>query len=387
MRRQAWIAAAVALAAAAPTGAGGEPVYGLQGSQADARLMQVDPATLAPRGRSLRVGGFSAERAFSPDGSSLALVSQERPVLRFVDLERMRATGQAKLAEEGEVQWLRWTERGIVALVDPRSGGSRLVWLDPGLRKVIRALRYRGELVDPRLAAGRIVAVEWPARGIGPVRLNVVEPDGRARSIRVDRIAGGWQRRGSAVVRMAEPGLAIDRAAERAWLADADGEICEVVLDSLAVACRAVRTTAAVAKETGPWSRRQLTLVADGTLALSGWEKRVAGPRAAKSIGLWLVDTGTWRRRLLDREIDSFRFAGGVVVGVRRNGVTAYGPDGSRRYGIDDPLAQFGVVSTAGSHLYVPLVNERTLVADLASGRVLRRVAGGVRPFQDDDTW
>ena len=185
------------------------------------------------------------------------------------------------------------------------------------------------------------------------------------------------------MVRMAEPGLAIDRDGERAWLADGDGEICEVTLDSLAVRCNAVRT---LAKNGAPWSRRQLKLIAPGTLALSGWEKPTAGPRAAKSIGLWLVDTGTWRRRMLDRGIGSFRFAGGVIVGERRNGVTAYDPAGALRYRLEERL-QLGVLSTAGPYLYVPRADRRTVVAELATGRVLGRPTAQATPFQELDTW
>jgi len=225
--------------------------------------------------------------------------------------------------------------------------------------------------------------VEWPGGRVGPVRLNVIDADGRARSIRVDRIRGGWARTGNDVVRMAEPGLAIDPEGERAWLADADGEICEVVLDSLAVRCNTVRT---LAKTGAPWSRRQLKLVAEGTLALSGWEKPEVGPRAARSIGLWLVDTTTWRRRLLDHEIGSFRFAGGVIVGVRRGGVTAYGPAGALRYRVEE-LEQLGVISTAGPYLYIPRLDRRTVVVVLATGRVLGRPAGTAQPFQELDTW
>ena len=310
MVRRLCVAAFAALAVTMPANGGGDPSYGLAGSQAAATLSRVDPATLRPAGRQLRVGVFNADRAVSPDGSTLALVSQERPVVRFVDLGEMRAAGEARLADEGEVQWLRWTARDLVALVDlPR--GSLLVWLDPATRKVTRTLRYGGELVDPKLGAnGRIVAVEWPSGRVGPIRLNVIEPDGRARSILVERIAGGWQRRGGEVVRMAEPGLAVGQDGERGWLADGDGEICAVELDSLAVVCRSLRAPAAVTKSGSPWSRRQLKLVAPGTLALSGWEKPTAGPRAAKAVGLWLVDTTTWERRLIDREIDSFRLAG-----------------------------------------------------------------------------
>ncbi len=384
--RRVCLAVAAALALAVSASGGGEARYGLSGSQADATLSQVDPATLRPVGQPLRVGAFNADRAFAPDGSTLALVSQERPVVRFVELGEMRATGQATIAPEGEVQWLRWPVGGLVALVDlPR--GSMLVWLDPSTRKVTRSLRYRGELVDPKLgASGRIVAVEWPSGRVGPIRLNVIDPDGRARSTHVERIAGGWQRRNGEVVRMAEPGLAVDPDGERAWLADGDGEICEVELDSLVVVCRSLRAPAAVTKSGSPWSRRQLKLVAPGTLALSGWEKPTAGPRAAKAVGLWLVDTTTSERRLIDREIDSFRLAGGRIVGVRRGGVSAYGTAGAKRYGIEEPL-QLGVISTTGAYLYVPRTDGRTVVAELATGRVLRRVVGGVEPFQDSDTW
>lgn len=382
MARRAVVAAVAALATAGSASGGSGTLYGLQGSQADGRLVRVNPTTLRTLGPALRVGAFTAERALSPDGRTIALVSQQRPVVRLVDLERLRVLGDARLADEGEIHALRWTERGLVAVVDPPRG-SKLVWLDPERRRVTRVLRYRGELADFRLAAGRIVVVEWPAGRVGPVRLNVVDSDGRARSIRVDRIAGGWARRGNDVVRVAEPGLAVDPAGERAWLADADGEICEVALESLSVRCNVVRTLAKVGT---PWSRRQLKLVAEGTLALSGWEKPEAGPRAARSIGLWLVDTSTWRRRLVDRGIDSFRFAGGVVVGVRRNGVTAYDPTGALRYRIEEPL-QLGVISTAGPYLYVPRADDRTVVADLATGRVLGRPPARALPFQDPDTW
>jgi len=374
--------ALVALAAAVPGGAAAEQYWGLSWSQGSATLHRVDPVRLTPHGASLALGSFNADRSFSPDGSTLAVLARDRPVVRFVDLEQMRVLGEARLADEGEVHVLRWTPRGLVAVVDP-ARGSKLVWLDPEQRRITRALRYRGELADFRLAAGRIAVLEWPSGVVGAVRLNVIDADGRARSIRVDRIRGGWARKGNDVVRMAEPGLAIDPDGERAWLADADGEVCEVVLDSLAVRCNTVRT---LAKTGAPWSRRQLKFVGDGTLALSGWEKPERGPRAARSIGLWLVDTSTWRRRLLDREIGSFRFAGGVVVGVRRNGVTAYDPAGALRYRVEEPL-QLGVCSTTGPYLYVPATDKHTLVVDLATGRVLGRPAATAQPFQELDTW
>lgn len=377
-------AAATALAALALPAASAAPerYWGLSYSQNSVTLHRVDPVRLKPLGASLALGLFDSERAVSPDGSTLAVTARDRPVVRFVDLERMRVLGEARLAVAGEVHVLRWTLRGLVAVVDPPAG-SKLVWVDPERRRVTRVLRYRGELADFRLASERIAVVEWPGSRVGPVRLNVIDADGRARSIRVDRIRGGWARRGSEVVRMAEPGLALDPEGERAWLADADGEICEVVLDSLAVRCNIVRTPA---KTAAPWSRRQLKLVADGTLALSGWEKPDPGPRAARSIGLWLVDLSTWRKRLVDRGIGSFRFAGGAVVGVRRNGVSAYGPTGSLRYRIEEQL-QLGVISTAGPYLYVPAADGRTLVAELATGQVRGRPAATAQPFQELDTW
>jgi hypothetical protein len=379
--RRVAVAALAALAVAVPVSGGGGTLFGLEGSQADGRLVRVNPTTLRTVGPALRIGNFTAERAISPDGQTIALVSQDRPAVRFVDLQRMRVVGVAELADEGDVHVLRWTERGLVAVVEPPRG-SLLVWLDPAQRRVTRVLRYRGELADFRLAAGRIAVLEWPGSRVGPVRLNVIDANGRARSVQVDRIRGGWARKGNEVVRMAEPGLAIDPAGERAWLADGDGEICEVDLDSLAVRCNTVRT---LAKTGAPWSRRQLKLVEDGTLALSGWEKPEQGPRAARSIGLWLVDTTTWRRRLVDRGVGSFRFAGGVIVGERRNGVTAYAPTGALRYRIEEPL-QLGVISTAGSYLYIPRLDRRTVVADLATGRVLGRPAGTATPFQELDT-
>ena len=377
---------AVLMAAALTTGAGGagETYWGVRYSQGNATLSRVDPVALRPLGPSLRLGGYSADRAISPDGSTLASVYQGLPIVRFVELERMRAVGDIRLADNAWVHELRWTDRGLVALVDPPRG-FRLVWLDPVQRRITRVLRYRGEPGDFRLAAGRIVVVEWPAGRVGPVRLNVVDADGRARSTLVARIRGGWERKGTTatVTRRAEPGLAVDPDGKRAWLADADGEICEVTLDSLAIRCNTVRM---LAKTGAPWSRRQLKLVADGTLALSGWEKPTAGPRAARSIGLWLVDTSTWRRRLLDSGTGSFRSGRGVVVGVRLGGVSAYGVDGARRYRIEEP-SQLGVISTTGPFLYVPRTDGRTVVAELATGKVLGSPRADANPFQDLDTW
>ena len=81
--RRVCLAVAAALALAVSASGGGEARYGLSGSQADVTLSQVDPATLRPVGQPLRVGAFNADRAFAPDGSTLALVSQERPVVRL----------------------------------------------------------------------------------------------------------------------------------------------------------------------------------------------------------------------------------------------------------------------------------------------------------------
>ena len=385
MARPVVCASAAALVVALLAGAAAaasRPFWGVSGSNADATLTLVDPMTLRGFGPGVRLGDFSGERALSTGETTLAIAAQEQPVVRLVDLGRRRVLGDVRLAEEGEIQVLRWTRGRLVALVDT-ARGSRLVWVDPDARRVIRILRYRGELADFRLAGGRIAVVEWPSGRVGPVRLDVIDPDGRARSIRVDRIRGGWARQGSEVERQAEPALAIDPAGERAWLADADGEICEVALGSLAVRCHVVRT---LAKGGAPWSRRQLRLVAPGTLALSGWEKPERGPQAARSIGLWLIDTETRRRRLVHRGIDSFRFAGGLVVGVRRGGVSAYDAAGALRYRIEEPL-QLGVVHTTGPYLYVPRADDRTVVAELASGRVLGRPRARARPFQELDTW
>ena len=105
-----------------------------------------------------------------------------------------------------------------------------------------------------------------------------------------------------------------------------------------------------------------------------------------RAIGLWLLDTETRRRRLVHRGIDSFRFAGDLVVGLRRGGVSAYDPVGTLRYRIEEPQ-QLGVVNTAGPYLYVPRADGRTAVAELATGRVLGRPTARATPLQDGDTW
>jgi len=66
--------------------------------------------------------------------------------------------------------------------------------------------------------------------------------------------------------------------------------------------------------------------------------------------------------------------------------VTAYDSTGALRYRLEEPL-QLGVNSTAGLYLYVPRTDGRTVVAELATGRVLGRPAGAANPFQELDTW
>src|SRR5688500_2045470 len=107
--RRLAVAALAALAVAVPASGGGGTHFGLQGSQADGRLVRVNPTTLRTLDPSLRVGNFTAERAISPDGRTIALVSQDRPIVRLVDLGRMRVLGGAELAAEGDVHVLRWT--------------------------------------------------------------------------------------------------------------------------------------------------------------------------------------------------------------------------------------------------------------------------------------
>lgn len=378
----------LALASAAFARASGEAVYGIvwPDLKGAAHLVRIDPLTVRAQGRkAATLGQNMSSPATSPDRSQIVFGRQDVASLRFVSLPSLRVTGDVELGI-GDVDAIFWLDGRIVALY--RLNATTLAVVDPEARVVTRRWRFRGSIGGARAAGGRVVLLEWPARAPGPSTLHVLEPDNRLRSVRLDRIAAGWQRKDGEVVQIDEPGLAIDDTGTRAFVVDRDGEICEVVLDTLAVVCHAIRAPAAIAKGTESWFRRQLRWVGPDTLALSGWQKPKRGPGpAAKAIGLSLVDTRTWQRRPLDPGVDTFWFAGGTIVAQGKGKLLGFAPDGTKRF--DRPVTNaVGIVSLAPPYLYVARDSRPVLVLDLASGRLLGTAdVSKIHPLSVPDAW
>lgn len=382
------LVAAVLLAAAALARAGGEAAYGIvwPDLKGAAHLVRIDPVTVRAQGRTAATLGQNVlGHAVSPDRSQFVFGRHDVATLRFVALPSLRMTGDVELGL-GDLEWLLWPGNRIVALY--RLKRATLAVVDPESRMVTRRWRFRGPIESVRAAAGRVVLLEWPVEAPGPSTLHLLEPDNRLRSVRLERIAAGVQQKAGKVVQIDQPGLAIDDTGTRAFVVDRDGEICEVALDTLAVACHPLRHTASVAKGDEVWFQRQLRWVGPDTLALSGWQKPRRGPGpAAKAIGLSLIDTRTWQRRLLDQGTDTFWFAGGTIVAQSTGKMLGFAPDGTKRY--DRPVASAsGIVSVAPPYLYVAREYRPSLVLDLATGRLLGTANTlKIHPLSDPDAW
>src|SRR5205814_806798 len=100
------------------------------------------------------------------------------------------------------------------------------------------------------------------------------------------------------------PALAVDRVGGKAYVVSGDGPVAVVDLSSLGVSYVLPSRPQGPAKELpdGPW---RYAAFVGGVLVVSGTDSHaytdVRGQRQSRSspAGLWLLDTASWRERLL----------------------------------------------------------------------------------------
>jgi hypothetical protein len=383
--RRLLVAAAIAALAGLPAASakGPQPVLGIYGDH-EARLAWFDPSTLAKLpGRKVALDRHTWPWAFSPDRAQLALAgSEDAKQLRFVDARRMRVLGQVPLPYAGNVRYLRWVGSDrVLALVQGYFDGT-IVLIDARRRRIVRVSK-----VEDRIAYGAARYADGFALLLGKATemstaaVAVVDAEGRARTIDLPGISIGTNQVGDASeFETRRPGFAVDPAGGRAFVVDADFSIAEVGLDTLTVAYHG-RSTRSLAKiVNGP--TREARWLGNGTVAVAGVDYH-RDARGGTAVGLRLIDTRDWSRRLIDPNVASFEVGEGILVGTgpwvdgpRRYDV--YGFDGVFRYGVD--VRRLESLLVQGPYTYTCGNAGAERVIDGTSGATLRVFSSATLP-------
>jgi len=381
----ALLAGVLALPAeAAPSAA---TLLALQGEHDSERLslVELDPVTLAPSGRSLALRDKTTTKGSrSPDGSLLALSAWDVPRITIVDLERLRVarelrvpTGRVTRGREVVLhgryaQELVWVApRRLMALVGSCcTVATAVAVFDSESGRVVTERAVPGSVRGvARLPDGLVLLIRSP--GIGPSRLAVVGPDARIRIAALPRTRAGSRRLGDDPYAFAvrTPGLAVDPDARRAYVVGADEPVAEVDLRTLRVTYHALaptRSLQARAKNIrGPY--RTAAWVGDGVLAVAGTNahRRPDGGPRFDPAGVHLIDTRSWQRRTLAPRAQWFAVTAGTLVVPLTTALVAFGPDGAERFRLP---GRFGWVQAVDGRAYAWQEGGHILVVDLNTG-------------------
>jgi len=261
----------------------------------------------------------------------------------------------------------------------------------------------------------RLVLLASPLERIGPVRLQVVDDQGRLRSVELHRVKAGyqnppdWDRPGAYGISR-DAGLAVDPDGGRAFVIAADAPVAEVDLASLRVTYRHLRQPASLLRRMAHWlvppaqakqvagAWRSACWLGEGTLAVWGASSSITGAtvetqrQEVRRSGLKLIDTRGWTVRTLDPAAETAGWRAGRLLtfggtwdheAQRENGagVTIHGPGGRPQQHLLGTRAVMDA-QLNGDLLYasVDLGREEhgRVVASLRDGRV---VASSLEPL------
>jgi hypothetical protein len=330
------LAAAVAVAAALLAAGSAQPrqsapagPLGLVGDGTTSSLVRLNPRNLRPlSGQRLDLGPFVGSWAYSPDRADLVLGltsggnTDHQASLRFVDVGTLSARGDLPLGP-GYVDSTAWL------------APDRIV--DPVARRVLRTDPLPSGLLlsTARTAGGRLVLyANVGSRG----ELTIVDSDGTARSVALDRIAGF-------------PGVAMTPDGRHAYVVAPNGLVADVDTSSLSVSYH------------GPFGNVENTgsyaeFLPTGQLAVAGSQEvhyvdTNRDQTRYLGTGLVLVDTSGWSAQRVDFSSAHVTVAGNTILATGSSwgggsyyvstgqpsppqppgdGVTAYTLSGTRRY-------------------------------------------------------
>lgn len=367
-------------------------------------LRRVDPATLLPVGKELRLGDSVTSRAASPDGSTLAFGGLNYGKLIYVDPSTMRRRSVRVTKERlRTVIAYSWPRRDVLVAGSCLNGGkwgcfeNRLWIVDPTGRRPRRSLRLpAAPHVSYHPGTGRtFVLVSSFRGGIRPARMLVVEPDGRIRRLVLQAIVGGRDARRPFGAHYVGPSLALDRREGLAVIVGPDVPVAAVDVRTLRVRYHVVPgldvPEAAIARDrprewTGTHnphseSARDAYAVRPGLLRVVMRETRL-GPgyrvrEQTRSVGL---DLARWRLRPLR----SAEPAGPVWLANTRPAdrreyppfrLVAYDERGHVVYRIDGRRRRLYTWRSGAGLLYAGRMDgAMTHVFELATGKLIRKI-------------
>jgi hypothetical protein len=268
----------------------------------------------------------------SPDGRRAALVAPRSTALRLYEGVRLgRLVGLGGAREE--VRLILWTGPDrLVAIVQRMSlpyaryvRARYAVGVDAAHGRVLFRTRFdqRLSLTGSGGSRGRAVLLYQSSTLLARrARVTVVSADGAVRS---------------AQLRFEVPrtthvfaGLAVDPASPRAYAVLTGGRVAAIDLRRLSVAYHAVPALPAGSASKAPFVLLRAATAGRHSLVVSGLVTR-SRSSSERPAGITILDTRTWRARVVDRRAARFAVVGDIVV-TANPGVTAYGIDGSRRY-------------------------------------------------------
>jgi hypothetical protein len=407
----ACVAAALAVAFRGEEPAPAEPV----GSSADVfawtggTLMRVDPVSLHAKAPALAID--LGPTAFARDDTTLAVAGSNAPLVRLVDLRRMRLAGRGiDLGRNVFVDTMHWLDATTIATVvwgDP----PQLLFVDVAKRRVVERRDLTGVVFARAKTRDVLVLLVGPADRIGASTLVVVDAARGIRTVTLDEVSAGFTPVGdsrSGDHRRVAPGLAVDPTGRRAVVVPPGGRVAEVDLDSLAVRYHELARPASLLGRLRGWlepaayaksvvgPERHAQWIGDDSVAVvaleqAGIEERDGGNRQlARATGVQLIDTTSWSIRTLSDRAGAVAVAAETLLvyggpfsaggsfsaddGPAVTGLHGFTPGGQERFRLF-PSRHVGHVETAGRYAYATSRGAGAIdVIDAAAGRIVGTV-------------
>lgn len=353
-------------------------------------LERVDPLSLERLSPYVPVGEYHDAWSLSPDGSHLALgVSSGQSLLLpssplrgrigiyIVDLQAMELVREVQTGiAAGALGWLA-PSRLVAALL---RGGTVLV--DPLEGTILRRWHgFSSPDASARTPNGLVMVFGGSAstpRGTVIPRLAVADARGRFRRVVLERIHLAVHPR---VYYADRPGLAVDSSRDRAFVFAAGAPAATVDLRTMRVSYHRLASEPSVSPTKRVLARdRRALWLGDGRVLVFGYDSLSRASHdsfASVPAGARLIDTATWKTRLLDPMADSAVSTAGMILAYRsrgqeRDGLRMYTVDGRRVATLLDGEHVNDVV-VAGGWAYVRTQNALYLL-DVVSKRIVNTI-------------
>ncbi len=351
-------------------------------------LVRLDRRTFAPVGkRRVALGQNPGAWSFSPDGKRLAVGAEQALGLRIVDLTRMRGVTDIK-TRSGLILGAAWlSPRRIVGVEE-----TGLFVVDPVERRLLRSEPLDGYPLGVSRAGDALVLLLSPGDEVGLARLAVVDSEGVARSVVLDRIlAGSRFDEGELTGESWRPGLAVDAAGGRAFVVGGGAPVAEIELASLAVRYHDLSRASSLLGRLRNWlepaahakgpvagSWRTARWLGGDRLVFSGEDSRALGGGKVETTaaGLTLVDTTSWSARTLEPRANGLGFAAGTILATRQGfevgrgiGLVGFDRGGARRFHLLGDL-RLSILQALDDRVFLD-DESRTRAADVRRGRMV----------------